>query len=161
MKIDFIGLKWDIHSGNNYKSGVYLYTVLEKGKRTILYIGTAVVLSIRIKSHQVINHNNKLLPKGQIPEVLTINRSKNRLILEKRLIKKHNPPLNGVDAKNRTANSTVCQIIKAMDGRKHRWLSMNTKIPESELSLKMKGCMPFSEEEIKKINAALKSNITL
>lgn len=53
------------------------------------------------------------------------------------------------------------QIKIAMDGRTQRWLSLNTKIPETELSKKfnIEG-YTFSEDEIKSIETALGTKFT-
>lgn len=53
------------------------------------------------------------------------------------------------------------QVEKALDGRTRRWLSLEAKIPESELSRKMNEKADFSQDEIDRINAALKANIKL
>lgn len=51
------------------------------------------------------------------------------------------------------------QIKKALDGRSQRWLAMEIKIPESEMSKKINGKVAFSESEIAKINKRLNCNI--
>ena len=53
------------------------------------------------------------------------------------------------------------KIKDALDGRTQRWLSLNAKIPESELSRKMTGKMVFKLEEIKRINQALKTDFVI
>jgi hypothetical protein len=50
------------------------------------------------------------------------------------------------------------RIKEAMDGRTQRWLSLNAKIPESELSRKMQGKLLFTDSEITRINEALKTD---
>ena len=55
--------------------------------------------------------------------------------------------------------SLADQVEKAMDGRTQRWLALEAKIPESELSRKMNGISEFTEEEIDRINLVLKSKI--
>lgn len=47
------------------------------------------------------------------------------------------------------------QIIIALDGRTQRWLSYEVRIPEVELSRKMKGFMPFTQDELKRIETRL------
>lgn len=47
------------------------------------------------------------------------------------------------------------QIKKALDGRTQRWLSFEVRIAEQELSKKMNGSMPFTEEELKSIEERL------
>lgn len=51
------------------------------------------------------------------------------------------------------------KIKEAMDGRTQRWLSLNAKIPESELSRKMQGKLLFTNAEIARINEALKTDL--
>lgn len=47
------------------------------------------------------------------------------------------------------------QFLEALDGRTQRWLSFEVRIPEQELSKKINGVIPFSEDEIKKIEDRL------
>jgi hypothetical protein len=51
------------------------------------------------------------------------------------------------------------RIKEALDGRTQRWLSLNAKIPESELSRKMQGKLLFTNTEIIRINEALKTDL--
>jgi len=51
------------------------------------------------------------------------------------------------------------KIKEALDGRTQRWLSLNAKIPESELSRKMQGKLLFTDAEITRINEALKTDL--
>lgn len=51
------------------------------------------------------------------------------------------------------------QIFKALDGRTQRWLSLEIKMPESELSKRMNGKAEFTREHIKAINERLNTNI--
>ena len=51
------------------------------------------------------------------------------------------------------------KIKEALDGRTQRWLSLNAKIPESELSRKMQGKLLFTDAEISRINEALKTDL--
>lgn len=53
------------------------------------------------------------------------------------------------------------QIKEALDGRTQRWLAMEIKMPESNLSKKMQGVdgYIFTPEDIEKINTRLSSNI--
>lgn len=53
------------------------------------------------------------------------------------------------------------QVKIALDGRKNRWLALEIKIPETELSKKMNGHVEFTEAEIQAINIRLKSKIKL
>ena len=50
------------------------------------------------------------------------------------------------------------RIKEALDGRTQRWLSLNAKIPESDLSRKMQGKLLFTDAEITRINEALKTD---
>ena len=50
------------------------------------------------------------------------------------------------------------RIKEALDGSTQRWLSLNAKIPESELSRKMQGKLLFTDAEITRINEALKTD---
>jgi hypothetical protein len=50
------------------------------------------------------------------------------------------------------------RIKESLDGRTQRWLSLNAKIPESELSRKMQGKLLFTDAEITRINEALKTD---
>jgi hypothetical protein len=50
------------------------------------------------------------------------------------------------------------RIKEALDGRTQRWLSLNAKIPESELSRKMQGKLLFTDAEISRIGVALKTD---
>jgi len=47
------------------------------------------------------------------------------------------------------------QIKKALDGRTQRWLSFEVRIPEQELSKKMKGVTGFTPEELTAIEERL------
>lgn len=64
-------------------------------------------------------------------------------------------------SKAKTIVSIPDQVRDALDGRTQRWLSFNVKIPESDLSKKMNNSVPFTQDEIDRINAVLKSNIKL
>jgi hypothetical protein len=50
------------------------------------------------------------------------------------------------------------RIKEALDGRTQRWLSLNAKIPESELSRKMQGKLLFTDAEVARISEALKTD---
>lgn len=51
------------------------------------------------------------------------------------------------------------QIRRALDGRTQRWLSFEVKIPEPDLSKKMKGHVDFTPEELVKIEERLNFKI--
>ena len=50
------------------------------------------------------------------------------------------------------------QVAKALDGRTQRWLSFEVRIPEPELSKKMKGFLEFTDDELEKISKRLNYN---
>lgn len=52
------------------------------------------------------------------------------------------------------------QIKIALDGRTQRWLALEIKMPESDLSKKIKGAMPFLDQEIKSIEKRLNFKIS-
>lgn len=52
------------------------------------------------------------------------------------------------------------QVKNALDGRTQRWLAMEIRMPEDELSKKMNGINEFTDEDIDAINKRLSSNIT-
>ncbi len=58
-----------------------------------------------------------------------------------------------------TALSIPEQVKVALDGRTQRWLALQIRVPESDVSRKMTGLMDFTEDEIKNINELLKVNI--
>lgn len=62
---------------------------------------------------------------------------------------------------NHTMATVPQQVEKALDGRTQRWLALQLRIPETDLSRKMNGRSFFSEQEIKLINKLLKSKIKL
>lgn len=49
----------------------------------------------------------------------------------------------------------AAQIEKALDGRTRRWLSIEARIPEYDLSKKMNGGLSFREEELQRIELRL------
>jgi len=51
------------------------------------------------------------------------------------------------------------QVEIALDGRTQRWLALNARIHETEVSKKMNGAVEFSDDEIARINELLKSKI--
>ena len=52
------------------------------------------------------------------------------------------------------------QVEIALDGRTQRWLALEIKMPENNLSKRMKGEVEFTDEEIEKINTRLSSSIS-
>ncbi len=52
------------------------------------------------------------------------------------------------------------QIKAALDGRTQRWLSFEVRIPEPDLSKKMKGHEVFTDDEVKAIEKRLKVKIS-
>lgn len=55
----------------------------------------------------------------------------------------------------------IDDVIAALDGRTQRWLALEIKMPENNLSKRMQGVVSFSQDEIDAINARLNSNIIL
>lgn len=55
--------------------------------------------------------------------------------------------------------SVVDQVKEALDGRTQRWLALNIKMPETDLSKKMNEKEDFTDEEISAINEALNCKI--
>lgn len=53
------------------------------------------------------------------------------------------------------------QIKVALETRTQKWLSLEIRMTEMDLSKKMKGKLPFTQPEIDRINARLKTNIIL
>jgi len=51
------------------------------------------------------------------------------------------------------------QVRTALDGRTQRWLALEVKMSEDMLSKKMQGLIDFTEDELKRINERLSSNI--
>ena len=56
-------------------------------------------------------------------------------------------------------NPVIEKIKTALDGRSYRWLSMEIKMPEAELSKRMNGHIDFSDDEISKIDERLNGNL--
>lgn len=54
----------------------------------------------------------------------------------------------------------IKQVEMALDGRTQRWLALEIKMPETDLSKRMTGVVNFSKEDLDKINSRLGSNIT-
>lgn len=53
------------------------------------------------------------------------------------------------------------QVEILLDGRTQRWLAMEIKMPETDLSKRMKGVVKFQQDEIDRINARLNGSIKL
>ena len=53
----------------------------------------------------------------------------------------------------------VDKIELALDGRSYRWLTLEIKMPESELSKRMNGHIEFTEEELTRIHDRLNENL--
>lgn len=47
------------------------------------------------------------------------------------------------------------KIKRGLDGRKQRWLALELGISDTQLSNKMNGITPFSDDEVKKIESLL------
>jgi hypothetical protein len=57
--------------------------------------------------------------------------------------------------------TTIEQIEIALDGRSQRWLALEIKMPETDLSKRMNNKTSFQQEEIDRINTRLKSTVQL
>jgi len=55
----------------------------------------------------------------------------------------------------------IKDVKVALDGRTQRWLALEIKMPEDNLSKRMQGVVAFTQEEIDTINTRLNSNINL
>lgn len=53
------------------------------------------------------------------------------------------------------------QVEILLDGRTQRWLAMEIKMPETDLSKRMKGFVKFQQDEIDRINTRLNGSIKL
>jgi hypothetical protein len=53
------------------------------------------------------------------------------------------------------------QVELLLDGRTQRWLAMEIKMPETDLSKRMKGIVKFNQNELDRINARLNGSIKL
>lgn len=51
------------------------------------------------------------------------------------------------------------QIEVALDGRTRRWLAIEIRMPETELSKKMNGKTDFTDQELETISSRLKAKI--
>lgn len=55
-------------------------------------------------------------------------------------------------------DNTIDKIKVALDGRSYRWLALEIKMPETELSKRMNGHIEFSKEELQTIDSRLNEN---
>lgn len=53
------------------------------------------------------------------------------------------------------------QVELLLDGRTQRWLAMEIKMPETDLSKRMKGTVKFNQNELDRINTRLNGSIKL
>lgn len=53
------------------------------------------------------------------------------------------------------------QVELLLDGRTQRWLAMEIKMPETDLSKRMKGIVKFNQNELDRINTRLNGSIKL
>lgn len=56
-------------------------------------------------------------------------------------------------------DKVIEQIKVALDGRSYRWLALEIKMPETELSKRMNGHIEFSKDELAVIDSRLNSNL--
>jgi hypothetical protein len=55
----------------------------------------------------------------------------------------------------KTKKTITEQVIEALDGRTQRWLAFEVRIPEVELSKRMKNKVPFTQDELQRIEKRL------
>ena len=102
MTVDFIGSSWECTKSEDAKCDVYeiggggylyMFTTVVGGDRKILYIGASVSLYSRVAGHPIIKlfKENKVADKV---EFLYRKADKYPYDEEKRLILKHDPPIN-------------------------------------------------------------------
>lgn len=60
---------------------------------------------------------------------------------------------------DKALNPVIEKIEQALDGRSYRWLALEIKMPETELSKRMNGHIEFSEDELTKIHDRLNENL--
>lgn len=58
----------------------------------------------------------------------------------------------------KTLDPVISNIELALDGRSYRWLALEIKMPETELSKRMNGHKDFSKEELATIDDRLNAN---
>lgn len=58
----------------------------------------------------------------------------------------------------KTLDPVVGNIKIALDGRSYRWLALEIKMPETELSKRMNGHTKFSTDELATIDGILNGN---
>lgn len=56
-------------------------------------------------------------------------------------------------------DAAIEKIKIALDGRSYRWLSLEIRMPESELSKRMNGKIKFTEDELLAIDRRLNYNL--
>lgn len=56
-------------------------------------------------------------------------------------------------------DKTIEKIELALDGRSYRWLALEIRMPESELSKRMNGRLGFTKEELVRIEERLNRNL--
>lgn len=56
-------------------------------------------------------------------------------------------------------NPVIHKIEQALDGRSYRWLALEIKMPETELSKRMNGHIDFTEDELNRIHERLNANL--
>jgi hypothetical protein len=56
-------------------------------------------------------------------------------------------------------NPVIEKIEQALDGRSYRWLALEIKMPETELSKRMNGHILFSDNELTRIHDRLNANL--
>jgi hypothetical protein len=123
----------------------------------VLYIGQSKNIRSRFIQHASFI---KILLSNYGEITISYSETNNRMEIEKELIKLYKPLYNG-NCRNKKISSVIEQVKNSLYGRKLRWLSLEIKMPEQDLGMRMKGKALFTKEEIDAINARLKSKIKL
>lgn len=138
-------------------SGVYrFYSTINN---TELYVGKAKKLCNRLVAH--VDFLKKLFNEFGDTLYVSYIITDNFVKVEKESILKFKPKYNFIYNHNNFNNcyDVGNMIIKALDGRTQRWLSFEVRIPEADLSKKMKGQIDFTPEELAKIEERLNFKI--
>jgi predicted GIY-YIG superfamily endonuclease len=131
--------------------GVYMF----KSNDKVLYVGRSNRISGRFIGHR--KFIEVLMEEyGEI--TFCFAETLNSSTAEKELILKYNPKHNG-NARQKDISFITSRIKEALDGRKMRWLSFEVRISEADLSKKMTGKMPFTEDELSRIERRLNFKI--
>ncbi len=102
MRIDFAGRKWHCRTIKEIKMAthetcghVYMMTYVKDGERKVAYVGTTENINLRMQSHYVVMAFKANGVQDKL-EVLYLKCRYWAYGLESRLIRKFEPPLNGL-----------------------------------------------------------------